>query len=169
MPRADGHVWVPVDDEHTHVYNWMCAYDESVQFTPEWIESREAAMGRGQNDLLPGTFVLKRNPSNDYLIDRQMQKTRNFTGIVGVNTQDFALQEGMGPICDRSKEFLGSSDKAVIAMRRLLLDALDTSEKGGVPRGADALSHRMVRPYDHIVPPEQDWRTIFDKELLAKW
>jgi hypothetical protein len=169
MPRADGHVWVPVDDEHTHVYNWMCAYDESVQFTPEWIESREAAMGRGQNDLIPGTFVLKRNPSNDYLIDRQMQKTRNFTGIVGVNTQDFALQEGMGPICDRSKEFLGSSDKAVIAMRRLLLDALDTSEKGGVPRGADALSHRMVRPYDHIVPPEQDWRTIFDKELLAKW
>jgi len=42
-----------------------------------------------------------------------MQKTQNFTGIVGVNTQDFALQEGMGQICDRSKEFLGSSDKAI--------------------------------------------------------
>src|SRR5207302_5717188 len=106
--------------------------------TAELIESREAAMGRGKDDLMPGSFVLRRNPSNDYLIDRQMQKTRNFTGIMGINTQDFALQEGMGPICDRPKEFLGSSDKAVVAMRRLLLEALDTIEKGGIPRGADS-------------------------------
>jgi hypothetical protein len=126
-------------------------------------------MGRGSNDLIPGSFVLKRNPSNDYLIDRQMQKTRNFTGIVGVNTQDFALQEGMGPICDRSKEFPGSSDKAVLAMRRLLLEALETAKNGGVLRGADAATHRQVRPYDHIVPPGEDWRPIFEKELLAKW
>ena len=169
MPRADGHIWAPIDDEHTHVYNWMCAYDETVPFNPEWIESREAAMGRGKDDLIPGTFVLRRNPSNDYLIDRHMQKSRNFTGIVGVNTQDFALQEGMGPICDRSKEFLGSSDKAVIAMRRLLLEALDAIEKGSTLRGVDADTHRMVRPYDHMVPPEQDWRIIFEKELQAKW
>jgi hypothetical protein len=147
----------------------MCAYDETVPFNPEWIESREAAMGRGKDDLIPGTFVLRRNPSNDYLIDRHMQKSRNFTGIVGVNTQDFALQEGMGPICDRSKEFLGSSDKAVIAMRRLLLEALDAIEKGSTLRGVDADTHRMVRPYDHMVPPEQDWRIIFEKELQAKW
>jgi phthalate 4,5-dioxygenase len=169
MPRADGHVWVPVDDEHTHVFNWMCAYDENVHFTPEWIETRETAMGRGSNDLIPGTFVLKRNPSNDYLVDRQMQKTRNFTGIVGVNTQDFALQEGMGPICDRSREFLGSSDKAVVAMRRLLLEALEANENGATLRGVEANTHRTVRPYDHIVPPGEDWRPIFEKELQAKW
>jgi len=82
----------------------MCSYDETVELTPEWVESRETQMGRGQNDLIPGTFRLKKNQSNDYMVDRQMQKTQNFTGIVGVNTQDFALQEGMGPICDRSKE-----------------------------------------------------------------
>ncbi len=72
-----------------------------------------------------------------------MQKTRNFTGIVGVNTQDFALQEGMGPICDRSKEFLGSSDKAVVAMRRLLLEALDIGRKGRrtARRGSARPSH----------------------------
>jgi phthalate 4,5-dioxygenase len=169
MPRADGHVWAPIDDEHTHAYNWMCAYDESVPFTPEWIESRETAMGRGKDDLIPGTFRLKRNPSNDYLIDRQMQKTQNYTGIFGVNTQDFALQEGMGAICDRSKEFLGSSDKAVVAMRRLLMEALDSVERGGAPRGALPNTHRAVRPFDHIVPPGQDWRAIFDKELIAKW
>ena len=98
-----------------------------------------------------------------------MQKTRNYTGICGVNTQDFALQEGMGPICDRSREFLGSSDKAVLTMRRMLLEALDTVEKGGIPRGANAETYRLVRPYDHIVPQGQDWRPIFEKELSAKW
>jgi hypothetical protein len=86
-----------------------------------------------------------------------------------VNTQDFALQEGMGPICDRSREFLGSSDKAVVAMRRLLLEALDANETGATLRGVEASTHRAVRPYDHIVPPGEDWRVIFDKELQAKW
>ena len=93
-PRQDGHIWVPVDDHTTHVYNWILAYDETIALDPAWLEKREASMGRGANDLIPGTFRLKKNQSNDYLIDRQMQKTQNFTGIVGVNTQDFALQEG---------------------------------------------------------------------------
>jgi hypothetical protein len=126
-------------------------------------------MGRGANDLIPGTFRLKRNQSNDYLIDREMQKNQNFTGIVGVNTQDFALQEGMGPICDRSKEFLGTSDKAIVAMRRLLLEAIRISEEGGKPRGVDASSYRTVRPHDRLVPPDKKWEEIFEKELVSKW
>jgi hypothetical protein len=168
-PRIDGHIWVPIDDEQTYVYNWMCSYDETVTLHPEWLERREASMGRSSDDLIPGTFRLKRNQSNDYMIDRQMQKTRNYTGIVGVNTQDFALQEGMGPVCDRSKEFLGTSDKAVVAMRRLLLEALDVAARGGTPRGVTAESTRAVRPHDHIVAPGEDWWAIFEPELRAKW
>jgi phenylpropionate dioxygenase-like ring-hydroxylating dioxygenase large terminal subunit len=169
VPRLDGHVWVPIDDTTTHVYNWNCAYDASIVMTDEWKEKRESEMGRGKDDVIPGTFRLKKNQSNDYMIDRQMQKTQNFTGIVGVNTQDFALQEGMGPICDRSKEFLGSSDKAIVAMRRLLLEAIDVVQKGGTPRGADPETCRRVRPHDRVVPPGTDWKEIFDKELIAKW
>jgi phenylpropionate dioxygenase-like ring-hydroxylating dioxygenase large terminal subunit len=169
VPRVDGHIWAPIDDETTYVYNFMYAYDSSITFTPEWIEAREKSMGRGEDDLNPGTFNLKKNPSNDYLIDRAMQKTQNYTGIVGINTQDFALQEGMGPICDRSREFLGTSDKAVVAMRRLLLEAVDTAEKGGSLRGLDPAGYRSVRPHDNIVPPGRDWRAQFEKELVAKW
>jgi hypothetical protein len=169
VPRADGHIWAPIDDTTTHVYNWMCSYDDTVELTAEWIEARESGMGRGSNDIVPGTFRLKRNQSNDYLIDRDMQKTRNFTGIVGVNTQDFALQEGMGPITDRSKEFLAGSDKAVLAMRRLMLEAVDIAEKGGTPRGLDPATHRAIRPYDRILPPGEDWRMTFKQELGAKW
>ncbi len=169
VPRSDGHIWVPIDDEHTYVYNWMCAYDPSIEFTEEWIEKRESGMGRGREDVIPGTFRLKRNQSNDYMLDRQMQKTMNYTGIVGINTQDFALQEGMGPICDRSKEFLGTSDKAVVAMRRLLLEAIDVVGTGGEPRGLQPETHRAIRPHDRIVPKGEDWRTFMESELVAKW
>jgi len=168
-PRIDGHIWMPIDDEHSWVYNFMCAYDETIPFDEEWIEQRESSMGRGSKDLIPGTFQLKRNQSNDYLLDRQMQKTQNYTGIVGINTQDFALQEGMGPTCDRSKEFLGTSDKAVVAMRRLLQEAIATVEQGGMPRGVDPVSYRAIRPHDRIVQPGEDWRKVFEPELLAKW
>ena len=169
MPRADGHIWAPIDDHTTNVYNFMCAYDETVAFTPEWIEQRESAMGRGSKDLIPGTFRLKKNQSNDYMVDRQLQKTKNYTGIVGVNTQDFALQEGMGPVTDRTKEFLGTSDKAVVAMRRLMMEAIDVAAKGGSPRGIDPETHRNARPFDCIVPVGADPKPIFEKELIAKW
>jgi hypothetical protein len=147
----------------------MCSYDASVAFTPEWIEAREKAMGRGNDDLIPGTFRLKRNQTNDYEIDRARQKKEIYTGIVGVNTQDFALQEGMGPICDRSKEFLGTSDKAIVAMRRLLLDAIAQNEKGGTIRGLHPDTYRKVRAYDRVVPTGQDWKTVMEKDLVAIW
>jgi len=37
---------------------------------------------------------------NDWMIDRQVQKNETFTGIDGINTQDRAVQEGMGPIVE---------------------------------------------------------------------
>jgi phthalate 4,5-dioxygenase len=168
LPRIDGHIWAPIDDGATHVYNIICAYDETIALTPEWIEKRESSMGRGANDLIPGTFRLKKNQANDYDIDRELQKKQVYTGIVGINTQDFALQEGMGAICDRSREFLGTSDKAVVALRRLLMEAVDAAETGQ-PRGLNPADYRAVRPFDRIVPQGEDWRESFAKELIAKW
>jgi phenylpropionate dioxygenase-like ring-hydroxylating dioxygenase large terminal subunit len=167
--RLDGHIWVPIDDYTTHVYNIMAGPHEEDVLEPEKVEIRETAAGRGKDDVIPGTFRLKRNQSNDYLIDRQMQKTKNFTGIVGVNTQDFALQEGMGPICDRSKEFLGTSDKAIVAMRRLLLEAINMNEKGEMPRALDPATYRTVRAYDRVIPADADWKQAMAEDIVAKW
>ncbi len=168
VPKIDGHMWVPIDDETAYVYNFMCAYDQSAAITPEYVDWWESLTGRGKDDLLPG-YKLKRNPSNDYLIDRQMQKTKNYTGITGINTQDFALQEGMGPIVDRSKEHLGTSDRAIIAARQLLLEATDDVEQGRVPKGADPSTYRHVRAYDDFVPHGTNWQTKLAEELVAKW
>jgi hypothetical protein len=48
-------------------------------------------------ELVPGTFIPKRNRSNDYLLDREIQRTTTYTGIWGVNDQDRAIQESMAP------------------------------------------------------------------------
>jgi phthalate 4,5-dioxygenase len=169
VPKLDGHLWVPIDDEQTNVYNWCYSADPEIAISAEQAEAHEHHSGRGKDDLIPGSFKLKRNPSNDYLIDRQVQRTATFTGIDGVNTQDFAIQEGMGLIADRSAEHLGSTDRAIVTLRRMLLDATAAVERGEVPPGADPRTHREIRPYDGIVPPGGNWRESFAADLVCKW
>jgi phenylpropionate dioxygenase-like ring-hydroxylating dioxygenase large terminal subunit len=169
VPKIDGHVWVPIDDEHCWVYNWAYGYDENAPLTPAFIEAIETFAGRGPDDLIPGTFKLKRNLENDFMIDRELQKTSTYTGITGLNTQDMALQEGMGPIVDRSREFLGSSDRAIVTMRRLMLEAIRAVEAGDAPRGVNPEVARDIRAHDGYVPRGGDWHTLFADELKARW
>jgi phthalate 4,5-dioxygenase oxygenase subunit len=117
--------------------------------------------------LLPG-YRLKQNLENDYLIDRQRQKTKTFTGIPGLNTQDVGIQEAMGPIPDRTKEHLGTSDRAVITARQLLLEAGNDVAAGRTPKGVDPATYRTVRAYDAVVRRGEDWR-VLAPELVAKW
>jgi hypothetical protein len=169
VARNFGHLWMPIDDTTTFTYNWQYAINPGPALPPELIEQHEKEFGRGKDDSIPGTFRLKRNQANDYLIDRQVQKTTTFTGIEGVNTQDYALQEGMGPIVDRSREFLGTSDKAIVAMRRILLGAIGTNEEGGTPHGLDPEAYRKTRAYDALIPLDEDWRKVMEEDLVAKW
>ena len=70
---------------------------------------------------LPGDRTLidcwrpRRNRDNDYLIDREMQRTQNFTGIASGREQDMAMTDGMGCIAERWREHLGTTDIAIIA------------------------------------------------------
>jgi len=168
LPRLDGHVWLPIDDEHTWTYNILWSYDMSSAIDDEWFAKDEKRFGRGEGDLLPG-YRPVRNRSNDYLIDRTMQKTKNYTGIVGINTQDYALQEGMGARVDRSNEHLGASDRFIIAVRKALLEATRTVEAGGQPPGTDPETYRRIRPYDAILAPDERWEDAFAQEMVAKW
>ncbi len=169
IPLLDGHIWVPIDDEQTNVYNWFYSADPAISISEEEADAHEHHSGRGKDDLIPGTFVLKRNPSNDYLIDRAVQRTQTYTGIDGVNTQDFAIQQGMGPIADRSHEYLGTTDRAIVTLRRMLLEATAAVERGETPPGADPETHRSIRAYDGVVPPGGNWREAFAADLVCKW
>jgi phthalate 4,5-dioxygenase len=169
-PLIKGHFWVPIDDTHTCTYNWMYSAERTIPLTPEFAEISETSSGRGSTLSDPNDrYRLIQNYANDYLIDRQVQKTKTFTGIHGVNTQDVAIQEGMGPLVDRSREHLGTTDRAIIVMRQLLLEAVATAEAGGIPRGIDASSYRHVRALDHLIPKELDWNDALREQRLAQF
>ena len=77
-----------------------------------------------------GVIEREWRPENDYQIDRESQQSRLFTGIENFVSQDLMATESMGPIYDRSQEHLGNTDKAIIRMRRLLLQsARDLAER----------------------------------------
>ena len=86
-----------------------------------------------------------------------MQISENFTGIDGINTQDHAVQESMGSIVDRSREHLGTTDKAVVAARLLLLKAIATVEDSGDPPGVGD-SYHGIRAIEHVLAPGVAWR-----------
>ena len=165
VPQNRGHMWVPMDDENTMVFNWMHAVDEDRPFTPELVEKYESNAGRGRNGE---TIIRQRTRANNWLIDREVQRTRTMTGIDGLNTQDLAAQESMGRIVDRSKEHLGSTDRAIIMMRRVLLDVLGDFEEGIEPLGLDPGTYRNVRATDVVLPKGVRWQEAAEAELVAR-
>ncbi|MEP6656330.1 MAG: Rieske 2Fe-2S domain-containing protein [Betaproteobacteria bacterium] len=144
-----GHAWVPIDDEHS----WTI----SIDYHPDrpLTERELAAMesGRGIHvPTLPGTFIPVRNKGNHYLIDRQAQQTRQtFCGVAGVGEQDAAVQESMGPIEDRTREHLVSTDNGIIMTRQRLLRAAQDVQRGGAPPGLDART-QGVRAFAAVLP-----------------
>jgi hypothetical protein len=153
-------MWVPMDDEATMVYNWVASVRDEPLPEEERVETR---LGNGPGDVDQTTFRSRRNRANNYLLDRHVQKHETFSGIDGINVQDRAVQESMGPIVDRSKEHLGPADRAVIQARRLLLEAVRTVQEGGTPRGVGP-SYYALRAAEAIIPRGTDWRTLLAEE-----
>ncbi|KAF0962493.1 hypothetical protein MLGJGCBP_04384 [Rhodococcus sp. T7] len=65
----------------------------------------------------------------------------------------------MGPIEDRTREHLGTSDLAVIRMRRLMLDAARRNTRGETPLalGRDFL-YGEIRPGEELIEPGVRWQ-----------
>ena len=109
-------------------------------------------------------FRSKASAENDYFIDRAVQKTENFSGIPGTNTQDRAVQDTMGPICDRTKEHLGTTDRAIIMARKILMEALKTVDDGGTPPGLGTNVY-ILRPIEKVLPSGTAWQGALAGEL----
>lgn len=146
-----GHCWIPIDDHHcwTWTFHWRADRRISADERALWDSGAHI-----HSKLIPGTFRPEANKDNDYLIDRELQRSRkSFTGIFGSGPQDAAVQEGMGPIYDRRREHLGASDAGIIAMRRHLLKALQDDR---LVTALDPATHH-VRAVDITLPEDVDF------------
>jgi hypothetical protein len=84
----------------------------------------------------PATGTLRASKNNHFLQSRDMQRNETFSGIFGTREQDACMTVGMGAIVNRTKEHLGSSDTAVIALRRILMDGAKALMEGNEPAAA---------------------------------
>ncbi len=144
-----GHHWTPADDENT--WNFYYAYHPDRPLT----EEERAYYGSGVTAVpqkVPGTFTPLASRANDYLLDREMQRTRNFTGIHSSGVQDMAMAESMGPIYDRTREHLGTTDAAVIMARRTLIRMALDLQQGIEPEAAAHPELYRIRPVEGVSP-----------------
>jgi hypothetical protein len=76
------------------------------------------------------------------------------SGIPAQRTQDACVVEGQGadPIADRSRELLGSSDRSIMAMRRLLLRAAQDLKQGIEPENAQHPENYATRALEAVSP-----------------
>jgi nitrite reductase/ring-hydroxylating ferredoxin subunit len=153
--------WVPVDDEN--VMSWRVSSKRPMRPgagapSRSGIKGASATSGNlpDTTDWL-GKFRLAANASNDYLIDREKQRSESYTGIDGIFTQDQAVTESMGPIYRREHEHLGTSDAMVIRTRRRAIKAArDLAEHGLLPPGVDNPSLYRRRSGGIVLPVNVD-------------
>jgi phthalate 4,5-dioxygenase oxygenase subunit len=140
---------VPVDDKNM------------VGFTVTWLPDRPLAdddistiesWTGAYAEVDPKTFEPIASRANDYLLDRAKQRTENFTGMRGIREQDIAVQEDQfgGPVTDRTKEHLGTSDAGVITLRRRLLNSVRNFQQGQEPPEPRKATAYRVRPIADI-------------------
>jgi hypothetical protein len=118
---------------------------------------------------VPGTYRPLANKDNDYLIDRAAQKAgKTYSGVEGIAIQDASLQESMGPIVDRTRENLVSTDNGIIMARhRLLRAAKALADKGVMPPGIDP-AHQRVRSASLVLPPDQAFKDAAREALVSR-
>ena len=165
-PSRHTRMWVPMDDETTLLI--ACNFHPLRPLNETEVERMRRGSGAGfvaVDNLLPvdsgpgGAWRPKAKKENDFFFDRELQRTKLFSGIPEFWAQDAAVQEGMGPIYDRTQEHLGTTDIGIIHFRKRLLEvAREFHEKETHPPGVIDPQLYRVRGAAAILPKDADWR-----------
>ncbi len=156
---------VPVDDTHTYWYAFFTSFDKPVD---------KEAMRLQRAQFIPGPdFIPKAGRHNDWGFNAQEQRTTTFLGMgeEDINVHDQWAVESMGPIQDRTREHLGTTDKVIMANRRMLLAAIDAVASGGRPPGAgDPALHAQMQGPDTVdgIAPAGTWSTWWREQTATK-
>ncbi|HYS67506.1 MAG TPA: aromatic ring-hydroxylating dioxygenase subunit alpha [Paraburkholderia sp.] len=121
MTIAQWHV--PIDDTHCYWYAIFTSFGGPVdrqQMRAQRLELYELP------DYRP-----RRNRLNDYGYDVDEQLAETYTGMGhDINVHDQWAVESQGPIQDRTREHLGTADKAIVRYRRMLKEAIRAQQRG---------------------------------------
>ena len=156
---------VPIDD--THHWRYDIVFRRSAPMDEKDIQRNQEILDELNADHKP-----IRNKANRYLQDRESMKSWSFSGMGRIfNVQDTAIVEGCGPIADRTQEFLGPADKAIIAARRMVLRAIRDLDAGREPphvvRHAEANRFPHLMIVSEVITDGSDWKSYWKNRLAA--
>jgi phthalate 4,5-dioxygenase len=144
---------VPIDDYHHWKFH--------IQFDRVRPLDQAELLRRSFDSAAP--YMPRRNRANRYLQDRDEMTDETFAGL-GRSFQDHDMlaTEGEGPILDRTQEHLGFTDRAVVLMRRQMLQAIRDVQAGRDPRHVvrDPAQNRFPElvMMSGKLPKGADWR-----------
>ena len=156
---------VPVDDTHTYWYAFFTSFDKPVD---------PRAMREQRAQFIPGPdFIPKAGRHNDWGFNPEEQRSTTFLGMgeEDINVHDQWAVESMGAIQDRTREHLGTTDKVIMANRRLLLAAIDAVAAGGAAPGmADPAQLPHISGPDTVdgIAPAGTWPQWWQTQTQAK-
>ena len=158
-------IHVPVDDTHTYWYAIFTSFTEPLNKEQMRNQRLEAV-------TLPD-YIPKSGRHNNWGFDAQEQLTRTYLGMGenDINVHDQWACESMGAIADRTREHLGTTDKVIMANRRVLLKAIETVQAGRLPPGvADAANLAGITGPDTVdgIAPAATWEAYWRDTAAAK-
>ena len=156
---------VPVDDTHTYWYTFFTSFGSPLD--------HEAMRAQRQQFIALPDYIPTAGRHNGWGFNASEQLSSTYLGMgeEDINVHDQWAVESMGAIQDRTREHLATSDKVIMANRRMLLKAMDTVQNGGIAPGiADAaLATAMTGPdtFDGIAP-FGEWSAHWKNAAKAK-
>ncbi len=156
---------VPVDDTRTYWYSFFTSFADPVD--------KEAMRAQRAQFIALPDYVPKSGRHNDWGFNAEEQRTSTYLGMgeEDINVHDQWAVESMGAIQDRTREHLGTTDKVILANRRLLLAAIEAVREGkAAPGAADpSLAAQMVGP-DTVdgIAPAGSWGSWWQEQARAK-
>jgi len=153
---CSGRATVPVDDEWDA--EWYILYDPNRPLRPEFAQY----LWQNTNDNRDNFAADLGGWDNVWHQDRRMMKEGHWSGFGrNIPFEDFTVEEAMGPLVDRSREYLGSSDTILIRTRRLLMDAVRAYAAGKpAPWQSDDIDYGKIRALAISYPKGQSWRDL---------
>lgn len=144
--------FIPIDDENCWWYR--IRYHAGRPLSNDELAEYKGG-GLDYAKLVSGTYIPEGNRANDYLMDRTLQKSGSFTGVLSAQLQDLVVQESQGAIADRTKEHLGSSDTAIVKCRRRLIEsAKKFATEGTIPAAVSRADLYKRRAVAMLLPKE---------------
>lgn len=140
---------VPINDRECYWYAIFTDFEHEVD--------RQAMRDQRLELYSQPDYKPLRNRSNDWGYDPEEQRTQTYTGMgMDINVHDNWAVESPGAIFDRSTEHLSTTDKAIIAYRKMLMAAIDKVEVG---KDAPKLGAALTGPIAvDTIGPVEDWQ-----------